>query len=107
MVVVVHGDLRTTYEPVAASIAVGAQVPAGAEIGRLDAGHAGCPAAACLHWGLRGGAYLDPVPAVDRQAGPVAAPWAMPVGLAPGSGPFPGAGPAEGRPAAAGRPAGG
>jgi murein DD-endopeptidase MepM/ murein hydrolase activator NlpD len=30
--------------------------------GRLVAGHPGCPAVACLHWGLRrGDAYLDPL----------------------------------------------
>jgi hypothetical protein len=28
----------------------------------VDAGHPGCPAAACLHWGLRRGeVYLDPM----------------------------------------------
>jgi hypothetical protein len=37
-------------------------------IGRLTAGHAGCPVA-CLHWGLlRGDVYLDPVRLV--RAGP-------------------------------------
>ena len=36
--------------------------PAGSPIGALAAGHAGCPRAACLHWGLRRGeAYLDPL----------------------------------------------
>jgi murein DD-endopeptidase MepM/ murein hydrolase activator NlpD len=54
--------LRTTYEPVDASVLAGATVAAGAPIGVLVAGHAGCPAAACLHWGLRRGeVYLDPL----------------------------------------------
>jgi len=60
---VVHsGGLRTTYEPVAATVAVGTPVAAGDPIGRLDAGHNGCPVAACLHWGARRGeTYLDPL----------------------------------------------
>jgi hypothetical protein len=34
----------------------------GQVIGTLQAGHAGCPAPACLHWGLkRGETYLDPM----------------------------------------------
>jgi len=62
VLVVVHGALRTTYEPVRATVGVGQPVAAGQEIGRLVAGHPGCPAEACLHWGLRRGAdYLDPV----------------------------------------------
>lgn len=70
VVVVVHGELRTTYEPVAALHPVGTSVAAGEPIGRLEAGHLGCPAAACLHWGLRRGEqYLDPTRLVDR--GPV------------------------------------
>jgi murein DD-endopeptidase MepM/ murein hydrolase activator NlpD len=58
-----HADgLRTTYEPVQPSVAAGQQVRAGDRIGVLDPGHPGCPAAACLHWGLRrGDRYLDPL----------------------------------------------
>jgi murein DD-endopeptidase MepM/ murein hydrolase activator NlpD len=56
------GGLRTTYEPVAASVGAGQQVARGAPIGTLASGHAGCPAAACVHWGLRRGeTYLDPL----------------------------------------------
>ncbi len=34
----------------------------GAVLGGLLPGHAGCPDAACLHWGLRRGeTYLDPM----------------------------------------------
>ncbi|MDG4792531.1 M23 family metallopeptidase [Micromonospora sp. WMMD1082] len=63
VVTVGHADgLRTTYEPVEPAVAVGTTVPAGAALGTLLAGHAGCPAAACLHWGLRRGPeYLDPL----------------------------------------------
>jgi murein DD-endopeptidase MepM/ murein hydrolase activator NlpD len=56
------GGLRTTYEPVAPAVAAGQAVARGSPLGVLVAGHAGCPAAACLHWGLRRGAvYLDPL----------------------------------------------
>ena len=60
---VLHADgLRTTYEPVDPSVAAGQAVARGSPIGTLDAGHAGCPAGACLHWGLRrGDVYLDPL----------------------------------------------
>jgi hypothetical protein len=62
VVVVSHGELRTTYEPVTASVEVGAVVAAGSVLGTLEPGHLGCPVAACLHWGLKRGAdYLDPV----------------------------------------------
>lgn len=61
------GGLRTTYEPVVSDRRVGDVVAAGAEIGRLAAGHAGCPVEACLHWGLRRGpAYLDPLTLLGR-----------------------------------------
>jgi len=85
VVVVVHGDLRTTYEPVTASVAVGASVAAGDQIGRLDAAHLGCPVAACLHWGLRRGEdYLDPVSLVDRWPTRL-----LPLGDAAAGGPVP------------------
>ena len=62
VVVVEHGTVRTTYEPVAATVAVGDVVSRGQPIGRLEAGHASCPGTTCLHWGLReGDAYLDPL----------------------------------------------
>jgi murein DD-endopeptidase MepM/ murein hydrolase activator NlpD len=104
VVVVVHGDLRTTYEPVTASVPVGAQVAAGAPIGHLAAGHAGCAAPACLHWGLRRGEeYLDPLGLL--RAGPVR--LLPPGGGAPvgGSGGARGAAPVPGRaPVRAGPP---
>jgi murein DD-endopeptidase MepM/ murein hydrolase activator NlpD len=61
------GGLRTTYEPVTPTVVAGQPVRAGEEIGVLDAGHPGCPVAACLHWGLRRGeVYLDPLALVGR-----------------------------------------
>lgn len=62
VVVVDHGAVRTTYEPVAATVGVGDLVGRGQEVGRLQAGHASCPGATCLHWGLKEGEdYLDPL----------------------------------------------
>ncbi|WP_050563207.1 M23 family metallopeptidase [Salinispora vitiensis] len=59
--------LRTTYEPVHSDVEVGTPVLAGVAIGRLQAGHPGCAAAACLHWGLRrGDTYLDPLALLGR-----------------------------------------
>ena len=59
VVVVVHGPLRTTYEPITAQVQVGQAVVAGQLLGRLGLGHC---APACLHWGLlRGSTYLDPL----------------------------------------------
>ena len=56
------GGLRTTYEPVTASVVRGAVVARGDPLGRLEPGHPGCAAPACLHWGLRRGeTYLDPL----------------------------------------------
>lgn len=58
-----HPDgLRTTYEPVRPVVAAGDRVAAGDPIGVLEPTHAGCPVAACLHWGLRlGTLYVDPL----------------------------------------------
>jgi murein DD-endopeptidase MepM/ murein hydrolase activator NlpD len=63
VVSVLHpGGLRTTYEPVQPTVAAGQAVARGTPLGVLVAGHAGCTAAACLHWGLRRGeVYLDPL----------------------------------------------
>jgi murein DD-endopeptidase MepM/ murein hydrolase activator NlpD len=56
------GGLRTTYEPVAPLVRPGQPVRAGEPIALLLPGHPGCPAVACLHWGLRrGSTYLDPL----------------------------------------------
>ena len=62
VVVVVHGDTRTTYEPVEATVPVGQEVGRGGVIGHLQAIASHCPPRACLHWGwLRGPTYLDPL----------------------------------------------
>jgi hypothetical protein len=58
--------LRTSYEPVVAAVRPGQRVAVGAVLGELQAGHAGCAAAACLHWGAMWGAasradYVDPL----------------------------------------------
>jgi Peptidase family M23 len=64
------GGLRTTYEPLAVGIRAGAAVGRGSMLGRLVAGHPGCPWPACLHWGLRHAAdYRDPLSLLRR--GPV------------------------------------
>ena len=72
VVVVDHGSTRTTYEPVAATVSVGDEVPSGGRIGRLQLGGSHCFPQACLHWGwIRNtdGVYLDPLRLVG--AGPV------------------------------------
>lgn len=62
VITVDHGSVRTTYQPVRALVSAGQQVTMGQPIGELEAGHEGCPAEACLHWGLRRGEeYLDPM----------------------------------------------
>lgn len=62
-----HGGVRTTYEPLRPTVARGAVVQPGETIGWLEAGHPGCPAAACLHWGLlRDAEYLDPLASFQR-----------------------------------------
>ncbi len=60
------GGLRTTYEPVQPSVQVGQLVTTGTVIGELTAGHQGCAAPACLHWGAMWGPastadYVDPL----------------------------------------------
>lgn len=57
-----HDGLRTTYEPVTATVARGAAVARGAVLGTLEAGHGSCPGA-CLHWGVRRDRldYVDPL----------------------------------------------
>jgi murein DD-endopeptidase MepM/ murein hydrolase activator NlpD len=60
------GGLHTSYEPVRGVVRVGQAVTAETVIGSLVAGHAGCRAAACLHWGAMwgpasGADYVDPL----------------------------------------------
>jgi murein DD-endopeptidase MepM/ murein hydrolase activator NlpD len=62
VVVISHSDgLRTTYEPVTASVALGEPVRGGEVIGRISHGQSHCDGH-CLHWGLRRGLdYLNPL----------------------------------------------
>ncbi|MBT2423158.1 M23 family metallopeptidase [Streptomyces sp. ISL-22] len=53
--------LRTTYEPVRASVRKGDEVAAGEVVGTVESTGAHCTAA-CVHWGLRRGeTYMDPL----------------------------------------------
>lgn len=71
VVVVSHGTTRTTYEPVAATVALGRPVAAATVLGRLQAVGSHCLPTSCLHWGWIEGAshYLDPLRLVG--GGPV------------------------------------
>ncbi|WP_405869086.1 MULTISPECIES: murein hydrolase activator EnvC family protein [unclassified Streptomyces] len=54
-------DLRTTYEPVRASVHKGDEVKAGEAVGTAEPTGSHC-AVTCVHWGLlRGDTYLDPL----------------------------------------------
>jgi len=69
VVVVLHdGGLRTSLEPVDATVAEGTRVARGGVVGTVQgpggtppgAGH--CLPASCVHWGVRRGeVYLDPL----------------------------------------------
>lgn len=53
--------LRTTYEPVTATVEKDEEVAPGEVIGTVDATGSHCTAT-CLHWGLRRGeTYLNPL----------------------------------------------
>lgn len=81
VVSVQHDDgLRTTYEPVAPLVKAGAMVRAGDVVGLLEAGHPGCLANTCLHWGVRRdrSEYLDPLVLLSPphvRLLPVPLPW--------------------------------
>ena len=72
VVVVAHGAVRTSYEPVvpASTVHVGDFVAAGTPLGTLSPGH--CPdSLPCLHWGLLAGhghgvRYYDPLLLLGR-----------------------------------------
>lgn len=62
VVVVSHGALTSTYEPVTAAVHGGEQVRAGEVVGLLQTVQSHCPPELCLHLGLRrDGVYLDPL----------------------------------------------
>ena len=71
VVVIKHGKLRTTYEPVTASVTVGSRVRVGDVIGTLVPGESHCSSkttVSCLHWGLiRGEKYLNPLSLVQKR----------------------------------------
>ncbi|HEU0240093.1 MAG TPA: peptidoglycan DD-metalloendopeptidase family protein [Micromonosporaceae bacterium] len=62
------GGLRTTYEPVVATVRAGDRVAAGTPIGAVSTWPSHCPSGtSCLHWGLiRGQEYLDPLSLIGR-----------------------------------------
>lgn len=62
-VTVLHpSGIRSTYEPVAPAVTVGARVARGAALGRLEQNGSHCGTVACLHLGaIRGDEYLDPM----------------------------------------------
>lgn len=61
VVVVSHGLVRSTYEPVSAAVSIGDVVRAGSTIGVLQAVRSHCLPQACLHLGARqGDHYFDP-----------------------------------------------
>jgi murein DD-endopeptidase MepM/ murein hydrolase activator NlpD len=62
VVVVSHGETRTTYEPVVASVPVGTFVERGQQVGSLAGTGSHCLPRSCLHWGwLRATTYLNPL----------------------------------------------
>jgi murein DD-endopeptidase MepM/ murein hydrolase activator NlpD len=61
VVVVDHGLVRSTYEPVSALVSVGSRVRQGDLLGIVAAG-SHCDGTPCLHWGLlHGHTYLNPL----------------------------------------------
>ncbi|GAB3563691.1 M23 family metallopeptidase [Amycolatopsis endophytica] len=70
------GGLRTTYEPVTPTVPAGTQVWQGQPIGLVVPGHPGCPADACLHWGVRRGEeYLNPLALIRTESRIRLKPW--------------------------------
>lgn len=75
-----HGDLRTTYLPVRASVRAGESVSTGDVIGTVVADRH-CEARGCLHWGLlRGDTYLDPMTLLRATAPRLLPVWGIPPG---------------------------
>lgn len=73
-----HGGVRTTYQPVTATVRRGQRVTEGQMIGRLLLTGSHCHPRACLHWGLIRGksTYLDPLTLVGAVPRPVRLfPW--------------------------------
>lgn len=91
VVVIKHGSLRTTYEPVAALVVVGSRVRVGDVIGTLSVGESHCSTqttVSCLHWGLiRGEKYLNPLSLVKKQVRLLPTPLGVPAQRLRGDGP--------------------
>ena len=68
VVVVRHeSGLRSTFEPVTASVGLGTAVTKAQAIGHVAVGPSHCAPQTCLHWGvLRGREYLDPLAFLGR-----------------------------------------
>lgn len=63
-----HGPIRTTYEPVVATVSAGQSVTKGEQVGTVQAGHEGCAVQVCVHWGAkRGEVYLDPLSLLEPR----------------------------------------
>jgi murein DD-endopeptidase MepM/ murein hydrolase activator NlpD len=76
------GGLRTTYEPVDATVREGEPVAAGSVLGILEPLTTHC-GRTCLHWGLRrGDSYLDPLSLI-RRIPPVLLPYGPPIARPP------------------------
>jgi hypothetical protein len=72
VVVIEHGEERSTYEPVVGALDVGDRVRAGQVVGRLELVASHCWPSACLHLGrIAGETYLDPMELLPGASGPV------------------------------------
>ncbi|WP_184795959.1 M23 family metallopeptidase [Kribbella italica] len=68
VVVVTHGQLRTTYEPVIPTLPTGTSVQTAQPLGHLSAAASHCAPTTCLHWGLlEGRTYLNPLDLLPTQ----------------------------------------
>ena len=68
VVVVHHGSLRSTYQPVTAAVHVSQAVAAGEVVGLLQTAGSHCAPQACLHLGVRrGDVYVDPLALLGPQ----------------------------------------
>ena len=61
------GGLRSTFEPVSATVSVGALVRQGEVIGLLSAQPGHCAPASCLHWGVLRGEVFPEAGEPQRQ----------------------------------------
>lgn len=106
VVTVRHGELRTTYQPVRATVRRGQSVAAGDRIGVLTA-DPHCGRHGCLHWGLlRDETYLDPMALFRAAPARLVPVWGVSPGAPASASPtvgYPSAGPVS-RPAGAHRP---